>query len=76
MYLIRKFITEENQETRIVVGYTFDLNAGIEAVKASYGDPYTIDLITGGEILYYKIDGKKVAFWIKEIKSIQKGDKF
>lgn len=78
MYLIRKFITEGDQETRIVIGYTYDLKIAVSAVKYKYGEPYSVDLITGGEVLYYKdeSDNKKIAFWIREIRSIQKGDEF
>ncbi len=76
MYLIRKFITEENQETRIVVGYTYDLEIAATAIQLNYGEPLSVDLITGGKVLYYKENTTKIAFWIKEIKPIQKGDKF
>ena len=78
MYLIRKFITEGDQETRTVIGYTYDLKIAIDAVKYKYGEPNVVDLITGGEVLYYKDfdKNKKLTFWIKEIRSIQKGDDF
>lgn len=76
MYLIRKFITEDHQETRLVVGYTYELENAVESIEINYGEPDSIEDITGGKILYYNKSGKKVAFWVREMNPIEKGDKF
>ncbi|MDQ0203423.1 hypothetical protein [Pectinatus haikarae] len=76
MYLIRKYITEENQEVRLVIGYTYDLESAVDIVKLNYGAPSAVESITGGEVLYYNKEHKKIAFWIREIGLLQKEDKF
>ncbi|TCS79268.1 hypothetical protein [Pectinatus cerevisiiphilus] len=76
MYLIRKFVTEENQETRLVIGYTYELESAVEFIEFNYGNPSNMEAIIGGNVLYYNEEHKKIAFWVREINLIQKGDKF